>query len=178
MKDKQLTAHKGWLGPDSHIIRFFQKGQSKKLTLIMRFFTHLGDGWFWVFVCFLGLAINFDTGMALIFSIVIQIAFQPVLKRIFSRTRPYIRHKDLTNLMLPPDRFSFPSGHTMAAFSITFVFLFYFPPLFVPMVIFSSIIGISRIYLGLHYPSDVLIGVVLGYISAWLGVQLSLVVYL
>lgn len=167
-----------WRHADSHIMRFLQKGRSRRLTQIMRLITHLGDGWLWVLLCIGALIINLDTGMALSFTLVIQIAVQGILKRIFSRKRPYIKHRDLTNLMLPPDRFSFPSGHTLAAFAMTFVFKVFFPPLFIPLLVISSLIGISRIYLGLHYPSDVLTGIVLGYVSSWLGVHLSLLVYL
>ncbi len=176
--DKETPKRRSWGSPDSHIMRFFQKGRSKRLTQVMKFITHLGDGWLWVLLCLIALIINLDTGIAMTLSLLIQIGFQSILKRIFSRKRPYIKHKDLTNLMLPPDRFSFPSGHTLAAFSITFVLQYFYPPLFIPMVVLSSLIGISRIYLGLHYPSDVLIGVVLGFICAWLGVHISLLIYI
>ena len=174
MKKTRASSAKHFRNADSQIMRLIQKNRHKYITRFMRLMTKIGDGWLWILICAIGLVVNLDAGLALSFSLAIQVVLQSGLKHIFSRKRPYIKHKDLTNLMLPPDRFSFPSGHTLAAFTLAFVFMFYYPPLYVPMVILASLVGVSRIYLGLHYPSDVLIAVVLGFVCAWLGVELSL----
>jgi undecaprenyl-diphosphatase len=63
---------------------------------------------------------------------------------------------------LPPDQFSFPSGHTMTAFSIALVISYYYPSLQAPMFFLAVSIAVSRIVLGMHFLSDVLAGMVLG----------------
>ena len=136
----------------------------------MRFFSLIGDGQLWFFLCAIFLFIDLFTSISLISGLIIQVILQQLFKRIFIRKRPYEKHEDITKVINPPDRFSFPSGHTAAAFTITFVFYYIYPVLFVPFLIVAIIIGFSRIYLGLHYPSDVLAGIVLGFLSAKLGI--------
>lgn len=161
---------------DSGFIRFISKSRKKKLTVIMKFITHLGDGWLWLGMIVGFLFVDINVGMALGFAMVIQIGFQLLLKNIFTRERPYIKHKDISNLMLPPDKFSFPSGHTAGAFAMAITFWYFYPVLFVPFLVLAVLIAASRMYLGLHYPSDVLAGIVLGYGSARLAVFLILLI--
>jgi undecaprenyl-diphosphatase len=78
------------------------------------------------------------------------------------RPRPYEIWVDLPCLAAAPDKFSFPSGHTMTAFSLFAVFRLLVPGsewFFLPA---AGLIGTSRVFLGLHYPSDVLAGALLG----------------
>ncbi len=79
-----------------------------------------------------------------------------------ARPRPYEVWADLPCLLPPPDRFSFPSGHTMTAFSVLGAFTVQAPGsegVFLPLALW---IGASRVFLGVHYPTDVLVGAVLG----------------
>jgi undecaprenyl-diphosphatase len=70
------------------------------------------------------------------------------------------------------DEFSFPSGHTLHAVSFSLVAIGYFPWLAVPLLAFAALVAISRVVLGLHYPSDVLVSIVVGValarVSLWL----------
>jgi undecaprenyl-diphosphatase len=63
---------------------------------------------------------------------------------------------------LPPDKFSFPSGHTMTAFSIALVISYFYRGVELPVYFFACSIAISRIVLGMHFLSDVLAGAILG----------------
>ena len=73
----------------------------------------------------------------------------------------------------PLDEFSFPSGHTLHAVSFSLIALAYFPVLMPILLPFTLLVALSRVVLGLHYPSDViaatLIGCALGGASLWLG---------
>lgn len=84
------------------------------------------------------------------------------LKGRFVRERPFITHSVITRAGAPLDRFSFPSGHTLHAVSFTVVAVSGFPVLAVLLVPLAVAIALSRIVLGLHYPSDVLAGALLG----------------
>jgi len=64
---------------------------------------------------------------------------------------------------IPLDEFSFPSGHTLHAVIFTLVAIHYYPMLSVALIPFSILIGLSRPILGLHYPSDVLVGALIGF---------------
>ena len=69
-------------------------------------------------------------------------------------------------LVVEPDRFSFPSGHSAAAMSVAFVYAFAFPQLAIVLVPLAFLVGASRVCLGVHYPGDVLIGQLIAVLTA------------
>jgi len=85
-----------------------------------------------------------------------------ILKRTFVRERPFIRHSGISLAGAPLDRYSFPSGHTLHAVSFTWQMVAAFPELAVLLVPLALTIAASRVVLGLHYPTDVLVGALLG----------------
>lgn len=100
-------------------------------------------------------------GALILSGIVVQI-----LKRIFMRNRPYWILKELNTLGLDLSDYSFPSGHTTAGFSLGTVLALNFPEYGVFFILFACIIGLSRMYLAVHYPTDVMAGMVIGVVSA------------
>lgn len=84
------------------------------------------------------------------------------LKTIISRPRPYQTYPVVTAAAMPLDQFSFPSGHALHAVSFTSIATAQFPELGAMLVPFTVLVAASRPILGLHYPSDVLAGAVIG----------------
>jgi undecaprenyl-diphosphatase len=78
------------------------------------------------------------------------------------RLRPFERLKINNIPILPPDRYSFPSGHTSAAFLFATLISLNFPAFTMILFIYAFLVGLSRIILNLHYPTDVFIGSQLG----------------
>lgn len=91
------------------------------------------------------------------------------LKYIVGRPRPYITHDDLVSVTTEGTP-SFPSGHTSMAFSTATSLCLQYPKWYViaPSLIWASAVSYSRMYLGVHYPSDVLVGVCIGAGSAFI----------
>jgi undecaprenyl-diphosphatase len=89
-----------------------------------------------------------------------------IAKKLYPRVRPYITLPDTNTFRNPLTDHSFPSGHTTAIFSVTVPFMAETPILTFILAPIGFIVGISRIYLGLHYPSDVIAGAILGSAAA------------
>lgn len=85
-----------------------------------------------------------------------------VVKKLFPRKRPYLLFETTKILPNPLKDHSFPSGHTTAVFSVVVPFIILNPVLATVLFPLGLCVGISRIYLGLHYPSDVIAGGILG----------------
>lgn len=85
-----------------------------------------------------------------------------LLKNVLVRERPYMTHAAIVCKGKPLDRFSFPSGHTLHAVSFTLIATASFPALALLLVPAAVLIALSRVVLGLHYPSDVVAGALLG----------------
>jgi len=87
-----------------------------------------------------------------------------LIKRTVGRPRPS-RGVLTRALVAEPDRFSFPSGHAAAAMSVAFIYASAFPSLALPLVALAVGVGMSRVFLGVHYPGDVLIGQVIAVLT-------------
>ncbi|MEY4517226.1 MAG: hypothetical protein RL180_1572 [Pseudomonadota bacterium] len=141
-----------------------------------QYVSRLGDGWFWYGMMALavpvaGWAVLPALGQTLLTSAA-GLALYKVLKHKTVRPRPYQVHQAVMLGERPLDHFSFPSGHTLHAVLFT-VMLGATVPAFLPvMVPFMTMVGLSRVILGLHYPSDVMAGAVLGAALASLSLSL------
>ena len=150
------------------------------LNAVMPVITLLGDaGIFWIV---LSLALLFfpqyrKTGLGMIFSLIIGLLVcNVIMKPLFARPRPYdyqLEHfgKTITLLVDAHHDFSFPSGHTIASFEAAVVLLLGSRKLGIPAIILASLIAFSRLYLYVHYPTDVVFGALFGaayaFIASW-----------
>ncbi len=107
---------------------------------------------------------------ALAFAIERSIYF--VAKQMFKRNRPPDAIPGFTSVIQPSDKFSFPSGHTSASFLMLILLASIFPVLFWILLPWSICVGISRVMLGVHFPTDILAGASLGFSTGWLALQL------
>ena len=128
--------------------------------------TRAGDGWLWgamavVFLLFGGPARFRAVGAATLAAGTGILLFLFLKKRI-GRERPCAIEPHVWATLLPPDHFSFPSGHTITAFAITVVVSLFYPSLAMVMLFVACSIAMSRIVLGMHFLSDVVAGAMLG----------------
>lgn len=137
----------------------------KSLTGLCRYISKTGDGELYVIVIVLlawrdGLAYKPTLAMLLAFAIERPVYF--VLKKSFKRNRPQEALPDFHSVITPSDQFSFPSGHTSAAFMMATLLSQNFPALLIPLYVWAGLIGFSRVVLGVHFPTDTLVGCVMG----------------
>ena len=109
-------------------------------------------------------------GFVALTSLTISMASTYVLKRIISRERPSITYPFIQPVIVETNG-SFPSGHTTAAFATATSLTLAYPKWYVavPAYTWASTVAYSRLHLGVHYPSDILAGAVIGASSAWLS---------
>jgi undecaprenyl-diphosphatase len=126
----------------------------------------LGDGWLW-YALLLVLPLLYGTE-GLIASVhmtataVLGLTLYKLIKNRAVRERPYITYSAIECASAPLDRYSFPSGHTLHAVCFTLIVTSYFPEWTAALVAFTLLIALSRVVLGLHYPTDVAAGAALG----------------
>lgn len=142
------------------------------IATFFKIISRLGDGWFW-YAMMLGAFIveGWEAVVPLITVILVSclgLAIYKVLKVKTVRPRPYQVHQVIVLGERPLDVFSFPSGHTLQAVLFTATLGSYFPELLPIMLPFALLVALSRMVLGLHYPTDVLVGGAIGYgLSLW-----------
>ncbi|MDK2818000.1 MAG: phosphatase PAP2 family protein [Spirochaetota bacterium] len=154
-----------FLNLDHIFLKLFTKTRKKHLTRVAIFFTKLGNGQLWLIFACMTFIYDIPIGITFQFAILIQLYIQILLKNIIKRARPYQKFLDLEALYIPPDPYSFPSGHTCAAFTMAFTAKLAFPILWPYFLVVALIIAFSRIYLAAHYPSDVFAGIIIASFS-------------
>lgn len=145
---------------------------------IQRFFnliSRMGDGPLWVGVIlllpvFFGYEGLIAMGHMTLFA-ALGLGVYKLIKKFTSRPRPFVQHQEIILGCPPLDQYSFPSGHTLHAVGYTLMLCYFFPALGVWFIPFALLVAASRIILGLHFVSDVLMG-------ASIGTLLSLLIIL
>ncbi|MBS4763444.1 MAG: phosphatase PAP2 family protein [Brachyspira sp.] len=150
---------------DKLFLKIFKDNRRGYFKSFMKLMSRLGDGYVWAFLYFslymfrIKYAIlYFARAAAAVFICIFVFLY---IKSFFSRMRPYKKH-DKIPIMYPPDKHSFPSGHTMVGFAISFSVGSYSFGSAILFYTIASLIAFSRVYVGLHYPLDVICGIVLG----------------
>ena len=159
------------------IYRFQHNLNSELFNKIMIFFTILGDnGMIWIAVALI-LFLNRKYRKIGVFSIVSLIicalAVNVILKPLIHRPRPFSELVDITLLIKAPKDYSFPSGHTAASFVMVYIFFRHIKKYFIPVLITGILITFSRMYLSVHFPSDIIAGIIIGIFSGYAGEKLT-----
>jgi undecaprenyl-diphosphatase len=170
------------------VARYFLKWDSLALTTVtsrirnkrevwcIRWVSRTADGHAYPLVLIFVAALQFDKWKTLevfLLSFAVEFAAYKLIKQLVKRPRPFRQMEGLTNLIVPQDFFSFPSGHTAGAFVVALSVAPCYPWLAIPACLWAALVGFSRIYLGVHYPTDVLAGACLGILSVKAGLILG-----
>lgn len=155
-------------------------GGRRTVGLFFGLISRLGDGLFWYGLMAALILCDGRHGAAAAAHMALTgltaLLLYRLLKRWTRRPRPYRACPGVVAHIAPLDEFSFPSGHTLQAVGFSIVAVAWYPPLAPLLIVFTSLVAISRVILGLHYPSDVLaaigIGGGLGTLSLWLAAAL------
>lgn len=148
------------------VLDMIQKIHTPVLDALMINITRLGDsGFIWILLALLLLFWKRTRKEGFWMSVVLLLGLivgNLLLKNTIGRVRPFIANPGVTLLIPPPGGYSFPSGHTLSSFgAATFGYLTN-PRWGRAALVLAFLIGISRLYLYVHYPSDVLAGAVIG----------------
>jgi len=138
--------------------------------------TRGGDGWLWyslgVMLLLFGGDMRFRAVGAGALAAGVGIAIFLRLKKLFRRRRPGAFQPHCWATLLPPDQFSFPSGHTITAFAVAVSLATYYPDLAGGLIFCALSVAASRILLGMHFLSDVLAGAAIGSLLAMVATRL------
>lgn len=138
--------------------------------------TRGGDGWLWYALGLLILAAGgterFRAVGAAALAVGVGIATFLELKRRTGRRRPCAIEPHCWATLLPPDQFSFPSGHTITAFAVAVSISTFYPAMLAGLLFCAVSVAASRVLLGMHFLSDVVAGALIGSSLAYASVQL------
>ncbi len=156
---------------DFQILYFINEFHFEILDKIMILITHMGTkGIFWILVGVILLLFKktrkcgLTVLIALLFSLIVG---NILLKNIVARPRPCWIDETINMLIAVPKDYSFPSGHTFASFAAAVSVFLYYKKAGTAAIILAFLIGFSRLYLFVHFPTDVLSGAVLGICAAF-----------
>lgn len=166
----------------SGIIRYLQNGDVRVLYIFNRsikcrlldafmpIITYIGSSISMAFLCVFAIlgpkhALRMP-GIKCAAALILSSTISQILKVTVNRLRPFLKQDNLYIRKIGIDRYSFPSGHTTAAFAAAVMLMLCFPEYGLLFITLACLVGMSRMYLGVHYPSDVIAGTVLGTLTS------------
>lgn len=159
-------------------VRIFTWPSRNYLDRLMYGASRSGDGPLYILIALLVLLLAPQQAESFVHAGLIAFAMELTLYRVLKQTtrrdRPCAANLSIRHRIRPPDQFSFPSGHTAAAFLMASVFSSFWPAVLPVSLLWASLVGFSRVYNGVHYISDVIAGSVLGLLCAQVGLAITL----
>jgi len=151
--------------------------QNRVVSTAARLVSRTGDGYLQVLLPVSLLLAGVQNGLVVFqvtaFAFLLERSLYWILKNTLKRRRPPVAIPWFRAVIKASDEFSFPSGHTSAAFLLASIFLVYTTPAIgTALFLWACLVGLSRLILGVHFPADILAGATLGSGIAWLTMQL------
>lgn len=162
---------------DFMILDWIQKIRTPFGDAVMPWISLLGDAgliWILLTVVLLVLPGKRKSGVMLLAALIVDLILcNGILKNLVARIRPYDINTSIQLLVRPPVDYSFPSGHTAASFaSVVALYLAGEQKLWKPALVLAFLIAFSRMYLYVHYPTDILGGIITGIAAGFIGYRL------
>lgn len=163
------------------ILNMIQKIRTPLLDTFMSNITKLGNaGIVWILLTIVLLLIpkTRKSGLILAVALIVDLILcNGILKPLMARIRPFDINTAIQLIVAKPHDYSFPSGHTAASFTaVMALYLAGEKKLWKVSLVLACLIAFSRLYLYVHYPTDVLGGIVIGVIAGYLGYKLTFVI--
>ena len=160
-----------WAARDLQMAIALQRAIAQPLLrLVLAGVSRLADGVLWYAVMiglpFTGTPQAWQCALQMLCVGTINLVIYCQIKRRIGRHRPFVNCPDILACTRVLDQFSFPSGHTLQAVAFALLLSYHYPSLAALVWSFAALVGVSRVVLGLHYPSDVLASVAGGLASA------------
>ena len=137
---------------------------------VLRVVSRVGDGWIWyvTVVClpWMGGHVGTSASVRMIAVGLVDLSIYKIIKRWIARPRPFRTCSGIRECTPSLDEYSFPSGHTLHSVACSVILTAYYPMLAWFVWPLTALIAVSRVVLGLHYPSDVIVGALIGSITA------------
>ncbi len=143
-----------------------------------RHVSHTGNGHLYPLVPLALLVAGFEQPLQFLKLALLAFGIERVIylfaKNWFKRKRPANVLQNYNSVIIASDEFSFPSGHSSAAFLMVTLLVMFYGPVFGVLYIWSALVAVSRVILGVHFPTDILVGSVMGFTIAYTSSALFL----
>ena len=154
------------------LVALWMHGASTRnwVVSVLKVVSRVGDGWLWygIVVClpWAGGPVGTSASVRMIGVGIVDILLYKIIKRWIARPRPFRTCAGIRECTPSLDEYSFPSGHTLHSVACSLILTVYYPMFALFVWPLTMLIAVSRIVLGLHYPSDVIVGALIGAITA------------